>query len=208
MGGSTFASAGRATIARAVSETSRYHKAHSLGDDYQFDPRDEFCESLRCPPTCNQVQGEQGGRPDKEGVGGALKGLVTALKGLVGIGKPERVTITWYTGHDLKNPSCWSNGKWAPTDNSFVAALTQHGWHDKPKCFKFVELCNTPKRCVFVRVVDTCAGCTANSKHVDLTKAAFGELASFDEGKLNVQFRHATEPSEWHEDLWGPKFKK
>ncbi|KAF6762714.1 Non-catalytic module family EXPN protein [Ephemerocybe angulata] len=219
----TFASVGRATIARAVSETSRYHKAHSLGDDYQFDPRDGWqvanvtnlqykyrrdqnsASPFAAHRRATRSKASKAGRPDKEGIGGALKGLVTALKGLVGIGKPERVTITWYTGHDLKNPSCWSNGKWAPTDNSFVAALTQHGWHDKPKCFKFVELCNTPKRCVFVRVVDTCAGCTANSKHVDLTKAAFGELASFDEGKLNVQFRHATEPSEWHEDLWGPK---
>ena len=50
---------------------------------------------------------------------------------------------------------------------------------------------------MFVRVVDSCAGCDAGSKHVDLTKAAFGQLASLDEGALTVQMRLATDPSEW-----------
>ena len=86
-----------------------------------------------------------------------------------------------------------------------------------------LAVCNTPKKCVFVRVVDTCAGCAAGSKHVDLTRAAFGQLASFDQGTLTVQLRLATEPSGWYalhalwyrketltlyiryEDLWGPK---
>jgi len=58
-------------------------------------------------------------------------------------------------------------------------------------------VCNTPKKCVFVRVVDTCAGCAAGSKHVDLTRAAFGQLADFDEGVLQVQLRPATEPHGW-----------
>ena len=49
-----------------------------------------------------------------------------------------------------------------------------------------------------MRVVDTCAGCAAGSKHVDLTRAAFGALASFDEGTLTVQLREATEPSGWY----------
>jgi expansin (peptidoglycan-binding protein) len=58
-------------------------------------------------------------------------------------------------------------------------------------------VCNTPKKCIFVRIVDTCAGCKANSKHVDLTKAAFAELADVDQGILKVQFRTATHPKEW-----------
>lgn len=69
-------------------------------------------------------------------------------------------------------------------------------------CF---TVCNGPKKCVFVRKVDTCAGCAPGSKHVDLTKGAFSQLADPDEGVLNVQMRHATDPDEWYEDLWGPK---
>jgi len=126
-------------------------------------------------------------------------------KGLKGIGSLEKVKITWYTGQDLENPSCWPQSGWAPSDASFACALTLEGWSSKPQCFKFLELCNGPKKCVFVRVVDSCAGCSAGSKHVDLTKAAFGELASYDEGTLSVQMRLATEPTEWFEHLWGPQ---
>jgi len=131
--------------------------------------------------------------------------LKSALAGLKGVGKSEPVTITWYTGHDLQNPSCWSNPTWAPTDSSFACALTLDGWTTRPKCFKFLELCNTPQKCVYVRVVDSCAGCAKGSKHVDLTQAAFTELASLDEGLLQVQMRQATEPDNWLENLWGPQ---
>jgi hypothetical protein len=48
-----------------------------------------------------------------------------------------------------------------------------------------------------VRVVDTCAGCKKGSKHVDLTRGAFGQLADYDEGLLHVQMRQATEPDGW-----------
>ncbi|TFK55784.1 hypothetical protein OE88DRAFT_659236 [Heliocybe sulcata] len=133
----------------------------------------------------------------------ALDSVWNSLKG---IGKAEPVTITWYTGHDLQNPSCWANGNWAPTDNSFACALTLEGWTSKPQCFKFLELCKDTKTCVFVRVVDTCAGCAPGSKHVDLTKGAFTQLADINEGILQVQMRPATDPSpQWFEELWGPK---
>lgn len=91
------------------------------------------------------------------------------------------------------------------------------GWKNRPKCFKFLEcqspsliffyyqkleltsqsVCHTPQKCVFVRVVDTCAGCAPGSKHVDLTRAAFGQLANLDVGILTVQLRLATEPDRW-----------
>ncbi|KAI0677446.1 hypothetical protein C8Q78DRAFT_1149662 [Trametes maxima] len=136
-------------------------------------------------------------------ISGSLNKVVQSIKG---IGTPEPVTITWYTGHDLLNPSCWSNTDWHPTDQSFAAALTLEGWSTKPKCFKFLELCHTTRKCVFVRVVDSCAGCAKGSKHVDLTQAAFKSLADLNEGLLTVNMRMATEPSEgWLEDLWGPK---
>lgn len=66
-------------------------------------------------------------------------------------------------------------------------------------------MCNGPKKCVFVRVVDSCAGCAPGSKHVDLTKAAFSQLADLNEGVLNVQMRLSSGPDTWYEDLWGPK---
>ena len=68
-----------------------------------------------------------------------------------------------------------------------------------------MTVCNTPKKCIFVRVVDSCAGCAPGSKHVDLTKAAFSQLAELNEGVLTVQMRMATEPKDWYEDLWGPQ---
>lgn len=87
-------------------------------------------------------------------------GLVgSALKG---VGKATSVIITWYvvfcfvlrhshyswlshfpciryTGNDLKNPSCWAQGSWTPTDESFVCALTLTGWTDRPACLSFLE---------------------------------------------------------------------
>lgn len=82
-------------------------------------------------------------------------------------------------------------------------------------------VCHTPQKCVFVRVVDTCAGCAPGTKHIDLTKAPFTELGKLDDGRLPVKFREATEPDIWSvfhqpvssvviyearfEKLWGPK---
>ncbi len=42
----------------------------------------------------------------------SLKKIIDTIKGK---GKAEPVTITWYTGHDLENPSCWPQPTWAPT---------------------------------------------------------------------------------------------
>jgi len=60
-----------------------------------------------------------------------------------------------------------------------------------------VVVCNGPEKCVFVRVVDSCAGCAKGTSHVDLTKAAFSRLANLDIGALQVEMRPATEPSDW-----------
>lgn len=140
-------------------------------------------------------------------LGTVVSSLASIFAGCMGKGPSEGVTITWYTGHDLENPSCWSNGGWAPTDKSFVGAVTLDGWTTKPQCFNFIELCNG-KLCIFIRVVDTCAGCAKGSRHVDLTKAAFSALANTDEGVLTVQMRHATDPDNWNNDLWGPQTVK
>ncbi|KAH9482936.1 hypothetical protein JR316_0005036 [Psilocybe cubensis] len=210
--------AGQATSARAALSESRYSRAHSLGDNYSFDPRDgwqsvnvtnleyKYRRNTSNGDRSHSISDKKSTAHPKSGLGTTISNVVKGVfQGLKGFGKPEPVTITWYTGHDLENPSCWANGKWAPTDESFACALTMEGWTTRPKCFKFLELCKTSKKCVFVRVVDTCAGCAAGSKHVDLTKAAFGQLANFDEGILTVQLRAATEPEGWYEKLWGPK---
>ncbi|KAH7916205.1 hypothetical protein BJ138DRAFT_1176072 [Hygrophoropsis aurantiaca] len=152
-------------------------------------------------PRVSQMKPE----PKKNGIGATVKGLVHDIASMVGLGPSQPVTITWYTGHDLENPSCWSNSDWTPTDQSMVAALTEEGWEGKPGCFKFLELCNSAGVCVFVRVVDTCAGCARGSKHVDLTKEAFTRLAALEEGILTVQMRSASEPKDWDRALWGPQ---
>ncbi|TDL29381.1 hypothetical protein BD410DRAFT_811038 [Rickenella mellea] len=195
----------------------QYTRAHSLGDGYTFDSSSgwqsvnvtnlsyKYGSQNRVPPIV-----KRGSNSKSTSKSLSLMGTVTHLigdvwNGLKGIGTTETVKITWYTGHDLENPSCWSDSKWAPTDESFACALTLDGWTSRPKCFAFLEVCNGPKKCVYVRVVDTCAGCAPGSKHVDMTKSAFSELADLNDGVLMVQMREATNPDTWLEDLWGPK---
>jgi hypothetical protein len=145
----------------------RYARAHSLGDDYIFNPRDGWTNVT----TSNLLYKYATPRADDVGphIDTAADGLVargvqalsdtlkSLFKGLKGTGKPEDVVITWYTGHDLENPSCWANTNWAPTvcnstitrvpcrllreqqDESFACALTMEGWEEKPACFKFLE---------------------------------------------------------------------
>ncbi|KAF9653460.1 hypothetical protein BDM02DRAFT_3153258 [Thelephora ganbajun] len=129
----------------------------------------------------------------------------SAWNGLRGFGHSEKVKITWYTGQDLENPSCWAEPTWAPTDESFACALTLEGWVSKPSCFEFLELCNGPERCIFVRVVDSCQGCDPGSRHVDLTMAAFQALGDLDTGIMHVNMRLASRPTQWFERLWGPE---
>ncbi|KAG1892574.1 hypothetical protein F4604DRAFT_1898334 [Suillus subluteus] len=193
---------------------NRYAKAHYLPESHSFDPRDGW-ESVNISNLNYKYLASRT----------VVSSLASIFAGCMGKGPSEGVTITWYTGHDLENPSCWSNGGWAPTvsmhvhaaviesennsqqDKSFVGAVTLDGWTTKPQCFKFIELCNG-RACIFIRVVDTCAGCAKGSRHVDLTKAAFSELASLDEGVLTVQMRQATDPDNWDNDLWGPQTVK
>ncbi|KAK0242732.1 hypothetical protein EDD85DRAFT_946891 [Armillaria nabsnona] len=200
------------SLPRRDPSTINYTTAHSLGDSYYFHRRDGWSSYNASNISLRTGSGEEvnsgvakrsekagkklGGSKKLKGeldvIGGALKKIVSAI-------------ITWYTGEDLLNPSCWPQPVWTPTDHSFVGAITERGWEGSPKCFDFLELCNGPKKCIFVRVVDTCAGCAPGSKHVDLTKAAFTELASIDQGVLSVDLRPALEPKHWNEDLWGPK---
>ncbi|KAF7313708.1 DPBB-1 domain-containing protein [Mycena chlorophos] len=196
-----------ATIASAIPATNttrealkrKYTTAHSLGDAYTFDPRDGWLSSNASSNPHNQRRSTP--------AASANSGLADLFRGLLGLGSPEPAVATWYTGNDLKNPSCWANTPWTPTDKSFVCATTLVGWEARPKCFQFVEMCprNTPTKCTFARVVDSCAGCKTGQSHIDLTKAAFTQMADLNEGIIDIHYRHATDPDDWFEDLWGPK---
>ncbi|EJD53683.1 hypothetical protein AURDEDRAFT_133384 [Auricularia subglabra TFB-10046 SS5] len=199
---------------QAPSVARGYNAPHSYGRSFTFDRHDGWekmdvtNEQYKYGNATNVESVVPRSRKAKAKAGAkgfGFHALDSAWNNLKGIGKSTSVLITWYTGHDLINPSCWSNSGWAPTDESFACALTLTGWTTKPKCFSFLEICNGSTKCIFVRVVDTCAGCKAGSKHVDLTKAAFAALADLDVGILNVQMRPATQPKTWREDLWGPR---
>jgi len=126
-------------------------------------------------------------------------------EGLEPEGASQEVKITYYNGVDLLNPSCWASIGWAPTDESYVCALTISGWSDKPECFDFIELCHDTD-CAFVRVVDSCAGC--EGQHVDLTEAPFKQIAgALAVGEMMVKMRKAvsSKPNNWDLSLWGPE---
>ncbi|KXN83718.1 hypothetical protein AN958_00860 [Leucoagaricus sp. SymC.cos] len=184
--------AGKPTPANTIG-MQKYTRSHSFGDNYAFDPQDGWqivnVTNLQYKYR-RDFNGEKHEASPKHhtGVGGAIQGaLEDVWNGLRGIGVAQDVTITWYTGHDLLSPSCWSKSTWAPTDESFACALTLKGWADRPKCFEFLECC------------------AQGSKHVDLTKAAFKALADLDVGILTVKMRRATRPKTWNYRLWGPQ---
>jgi hypothetical protein len=127
--------------------------SHSLGTHYQFDPRDGW-ESVivtnlrykyRSPEpnyksplastnkSTNPLERPPNAAEKQSAAKGVFESIGNYLAGIVGIGTPEPVTITWfdgffvtmdakqtvggcrYTGHDLLNPSCWNQPDWAPT---------------------------------------------------------------------------------------------
>jgi hypothetical protein len=94
-----------------------------------------------------------------------------------------RAIITWYTGHDLLNPSCVSHSGWHPTDNSLASALTINWPGSKPKCGDFIKVrAKNSNKSIIVRVVDSCGGCASGSAHVDLTLRAFKALYNVNVG--------------------------
>lgn len=99
--------ASQPTSARAISE-SRYSRAHSLGDNYLFDPRDGW-QSVNVTNLAYKYRRNEGnenqrsvsakkstGHP-KSGLGATISNVVKGVfQGLKGLGKSEPVTITWY----------------------------------------------------------------------------------------------------------------
>ena len=114
-----------------VSEMA-YARAHSLGNDYTFHEghgwesatvaNPLFPRSLSGSETANTSLPVAGlpslatRRAKKPSIADTLVHTInSAWNGLRGLGTSEEVKITWYTGQDLQNPSCWPEPVWAPT---------------------------------------------------------------------------------------------
>lgn len=117
-----------------------YARSHSLGRDYSFHerggwepanisnpisfPRPLTRRSFPGSDTTNTSLGLSDAetsslvskRTKKPSITDTLVHAInSAWNGLRGSGNSEKVKITWYTGQDLQNPSCWPDPTWAPT---------------------------------------------------------------------------------------------
>ena len=111
-----------------------YARAHSLGSNYTFreglgwesvlvsSPHSRRSLSGSEPANASLPLPEAGlsslasKRSKKPSLADTLVHTVNSVwNGLRGSGHPEKVKITWYTGQDLQNPSCWAEPTWAPT---------------------------------------------------------------------------------------------
>ncbi|KAM0790054.1 hypothetical protein ACM66B_005382 [Microbotryomycetes sp. NB124-2] len=123
----------------------------------------------------------------------------------------KTAVITWYTGQDLKNPSCGRTSGWTPTDNSLVTAPTLQWGANRPPCGAFIQLrAPNSNRAVIVRVWDSCGGCAPHVPHLDLSTRAFKALYPIDVGKVKgVQWSYVGQPfKKWGRQqvaMYGPK---
>jgi hypothetical protein len=110
-----------------------YARAHSLGINYTFYEREGW-ESVNVsspfsrssPPGSDTLDASlllpkagprsvASKRTKKPSLADTLVHTInSAWNGLRGYGLAEKVKITWYTGQDLENPSCWPEPTWAP----------------------------------------------------------------------------------------------
>ncbi|EGG07491.1 uncharacterized protein MELLADRAFT_105838 [Melampsora larici-populina 98AG31] len=142
--------------------------------------------------------------PDAEDIVKSVKKASSQI-GDVMKGETIKTVITWYTGHDLLNPFCGRESKWAPTDESLVIAVTQK-WNLRPACGEFFEISVAGGKSVVARVVDLCGGCKPEVPHADLSKAAFTKLFDLDVGFVSgLNMRKVDPPKQWNEKLYGPR---
>ena len=111
-----------------------YARAHSLGTHYTFhedhgwepvlvsSPRsrrslsDSDAANTSLPLSETRLPSLASRKSKKPSLADTLVHTInSAWNGLRGSGHTEKVKITWYTGHDLENPSCWAEPTWAPT---------------------------------------------------------------------------------------------
>jgi len=106
LGSVVFANHPAPSLPRTITE-SRYSTAHSLGEDYIFDPRDGWQSANVTNLQYKYERGLGAGRSERVApthrkssplgdtismVAGSLK---KAIEGLKGLGKPEDAVITW-----------------------------------------------------------------------------------------------------------------
>lgn len=121
-----------------------YTRAHSLGTNYKFHERDGWetinistslsrrSELSSLSPSNSSLPLPEAGTPSlaskrtkKPSLADTLVHTInSAWNGLRGSGHSEQVKITWYTGQDLENPSCWAEPTWAPTVRAQTAVNT------------------------------------------------------------------------------------
>jgi hypothetical protein len=92
------------SLPRTITE-SRYSTAHSLGDDYVFDPRDgwQSANVTNLQYKYGRNLGDEEPATLKRGKSSTLGDTISvvtgslkkALEGLKGLGKPEDAVITW-----------------------------------------------------------------------------------------------------------------
>ena len=123
-----------------------YARAHSLGSNYTFhedfgwepvlvsSPRLRRSFSGSEPVNTSLPLPEAGlsslasKRSKKPSLADTLVHTVDSVwNGLRGLGHSEKVKITWYTGQDLQNPSCWAESIWAPTVSRQTTATSTIG---------------------------------------------------------------------------------
>lgn len=84
---------------RATVPETKYSRAHHLDDSYAFDPRDGWETINVAARGYNSTVSQLGKRAAKNKVvkstTGGLDTLKKVLKGMVGIGEPDPVKITW-----------------------------------------------------------------------------------------------------------------
>jgi len=107
---------------------------HEYPENYKF-ARSDGWSSRRSPSP----QAHEHFNAEKRENEVAARSISAINKLFTPSGSATTVIITWYTGVDLKNPSCWPNSAWAPSDSSFAGAITSKGWVGRPDCLSFVE---------------------------------------------------------------------
>ena len=113
-----------------------YARAHSLGSNYTFhEGRGWEPVVVSNPRFSPSPAGSEAGLPPlarkrskKPSLADTLVHTInSAWNGLRGFGTSEKVKITWYTGQDLENPSCWAEPTWAPTVSRQTATARAEG---------------------------------------------------------------------------------
>ena len=117
-----------------------YSRAHSLGTNYKFHEGDGW-EAIDISPSLprrslSAIDASNSSlshpeaslaekRTKKPSLADTLVHAInSAWNGLRGSGRSEQVKITWYTGQDLENPSCWPEPTWAPSVREQTAVHT------------------------------------------------------------------------------------